>query len=199
MHRGAIKEPALTTAVTAGVAASSDIRGLFETFVPEAKRRKTLDTTIDPQVVLAQPGDRQRGKLIFFSDGARCKNCHEIDDRSKSLGPTLLEITKKYPQPVDLVRHALQPSLKIEEPYAAYTVVVDDGRILNGLLVEQSTQEVAIKTLERQVVRIARPNIEEMRKSDKSLMPERILGDLTAQEAADLFEYIRSQQANRSQ
>ena len=32
---------------------------------------------------------------------------------------------------------------------------------------------------------------EEMRKSDKSLMPERVLSDLTAQEAADLFEYIR--------
>ena len=32
-----------------------------------------------------------------------------------------------------------------------------------------------------------------MQKSPKSLMPERVLSDLTAQEAADLFEYIRSQ------
>jgi cytochrome c1 len=41
-------------------------------------------------------------------------------------------------------------------------------------------------------VRIAREHIEEMIKSDKSLMPDGVLGDLTAQEAADLIAYLRS-------
>jgi putative heme-binding domain-containing protein len=195
MHRGALAGETFASAVTAGSAASSDVRGLFDTFVPESKRRATLGGIIDPQVVLSRQGDRERGKLIFFSDGARCRNCHELNDRQKSLGPTLLEITKKYPRPAELLQHALQPSLKIEEPFAAYTIVVDDGRVLNGLLVEQSETEVAVKTIERQVIRLARKNIEEMTKSAKSLMPERILSDLTAQEAADLFEFIRSQTA----
>lgn len=198
LHRGAIDDPTSSAAVTAGTAGSSDVRGLFDPFIPESKRRKTLDATVDPQVVLSQPGDRERGKLIFFSDGARCKNCHELNDRSKSLGPTLLEITKKYPQPAELIRHALQPSLKVEEAFTAFTVVTTDGRVVSGLVVEQSEQEVALKTLERQVVRIARKDIDEMRKSERSLMPERILSDLTAQEAADLFAYIRSQQAEPS-
>ena len=35
-----------------------------------------------------------------------------------------------------------------------------------------------------------------LRAMDKSLMPDRILSDLTAQEAADLLEYIRSQTAS---
>ena len=91
------------------------------------------------------------------------------------------------------MQHALQPSLKIEEPFAAYTVLVDDGRVLSGLIIEQSEQEVVLKTVERLVVRIPRQNIEALRKSDKSLMPDRILSDLTAQEAADLLAYIRSQ------
>jgi putative heme-binding domain-containing protein len=198
MHRGALDRQTHTAAVAAGMAASSDVRGLFEAFVPESKRRKTLDATVDPQVVLDQQGDRERGKLIFFSDAARCKNCHEIDDRGKSLGPTLLDIVKKFPRPAELIQHAMQPSLKIDEPFAAYTVVTDDGRVVIGLVVEQSQQEVVIKTLERQVVRLARKDIEEMRKSDRSLMPERILSDLTAQEAADLFAYIRSMQAEPS-
>jgi hypothetical protein len=49
-----------------------------------------------------------------------------------------------------------------------------------------------IKTAEKQIVRIARDNVQQMRKSEKSLMPDRILSDLTAQEAADLLEYLRS-------
>ncbi|MBL8825718.1 MAG: PQQ-dependent sugar dehydrogenase [Planctomycetaceae bacterium] len=192
LHQGTLSPANHATAVAVGSATSGDVRGLFETFVPESKRRATLGANIDPQVVLKRTGDRERGKLIFFSDGARCRNCHELDDRQKSLGPTLREITKKYPRTADLLQHALQPSLKIEEPFAAYTIVTDDGRVLTGLIVEQNDRDVTIKTLERQVITIARASIEEMRKSEKSLMPDRILSDLTAQEAADLFEYIRS-------
>jgi mono/diheme cytochrome c family protein len=89
---------------------SSDVRGLLETFLPEGKRRTTLGASINPQAILSRRGDHQRGKLIFFSDGARCRSCHEIDDRSRSLGPTLLEIVKKYPSPSELLEHILEPS-----------------------------------------------------------------------------------------
>jgi putative heme-binding domain-containing protein len=193
MHRGSLPERNFEVAVAVGSAASSDIRGLFETFVPESKRAATLGANIDPQSILSRKGDHQRGKLIYFSDGARCRACHEIDDRGKSLGPTLQELTKKYPRPAELLQHAIQPSLKIDEQYAAFTVVTDDGRVISGLIVDKTDDEIVIKTVERQLVRIARASVEEMTKSEKSLMPERVLSDLTAQEAADLFEYIRSQ------
>lgn len=194
LHRKATSKEDSQLAISIGTKApTSDIRGLFETFIPESERRKTLGAKIDPQSILGLKGDLERGKLIFYSDGARCRNCHEIDDRSKSLGPTLQEINKKYPQPVEMLQHVLQPSLKIEESVAAYAVTLNDGRILSGLVVENTDAGVMLKTAEKQIVRIVRQGIEEMRKSDKSLMPEQILSDLTAQEAADLFEYIRSQ------
>ena len=53
-------------------------------------------------------------------------------------------------------------------------------------------QDAAAQLAEEEV---ARGDIAEMQRSPKSLMPERMLSDLTAQEAADLFEYIRSQGA----
>ncbi|HZL87850.1 MAG TPA: PQQ-dependent sugar dehydrogenase [Pirellulaceae bacterium] len=193
MHRGSLAADDVVAAAALGNAAtSSDVRGLVETFVPEAKRRTTLGANIDPQAILGRQGDVQRGKLIFFSDGARCRSCHEIDDRSKSLGPTLQEIVKKYPSPAELLMHVLEPSKKIEEPLAGYVVATSDGQTISGLVVEQTDREVVLKTVEKQVVRIARDNVEQMRKSEKSLMPDRILSDLTAQEAADLLEYLRS-------
>jgi putative heme-binding domain-containing protein len=193
LHRGALVKEEETAAVAFGTASpSSDIRGLFETFLPESLRRATLGPNADPQTILPLQGDRERGKLIFFSDGARCRACHEIDDRDASLGPTIQEINKKYPRLAEMLQHALQPSLKIEDPYAAYVILTSEGRVVSGLLVEQSEREVVLKTAEKQIVRIARDNIDEMRKSEQSLMPERILSDLTAQEAADLLEYLRS-------
>lgn len=196
IHRRTITGEAAKAGIAAGsAAASSDIRGLFETFIPESQRRPTLGPTFDPKAVLAKTGDSARGKLIYFSDGARCRNCHELDDRAKSLGPTLVDINKKFPVAGDLILHAMQPSLKIEDAFAAYTIVTIDGKVLTGLVVEQSPSEVVLKTVEKQVVRLARSNIEEMVRSEKSLMPERILSDLTAQEAADLIEYVRTQRA----
>jgi putative heme-binding domain-containing protein len=193
LHRGTITQGDSKTAIALGSAAKSDIRGLFETFIPESQRRPTLGPTFDPQVVLKLEGNHDRGKLIFFSDSARCRNCHETDDKSKSVGPTLLDIAKKYPKASDLLEHVLKPSLKIDEPFAAYTLLTTGGQTHSGLLVEKTEQEVVLKTAEKQTVRVQTADIEDFKKSDKSLMPDRILSDLTPQEGADLIEYIRSQ------
>jgi len=193
MHRRSLKDQDHQTAVSLGSAVpTSDIRGLFETFVPESQRRATLGRAVDPQTILKLKGDHERGKLIYFSDNARCRACHEIDDRSKSLGPTLQDINYKYPRAAELLQHVLEPSLKIDDQHAAYAVLTTDGRAINGLLVEQTDSQIVLKTPEKRHERIGRSNIAEMRKSPKSLMPDLILSDLTAQEAADLFEYIRS-------
>jgi putative heme-binding domain-containing protein len=192
LHRGGISSQERDAAIAAGSAAKSDIRGLFDTFIPESKRRPTLGASFKPEVVLDKTGDALRGKLIFFSDNGRCKNCHEASDRENSLGPTIQEINKKYPKAAELLQHVVQPSLKVEELFVAYTVLMNDGRAFQGLLIEQTDKEVVLKTAEKKLVRLNREEIEEMKKSDKSLMPDQVLADLTAQEAADLFEYLRS-------
>jgi putative heme-binding domain-containing protein len=193
LHRGTITQGDSKVAIALGSAAKSDIRGLFETFIPESQRRPTLGPNIDPQTVLKLQGNHDRGKLIFFSDGARCRNCHETDDKSKSVGPTLLDIAKKYPKASDLLEHVLKPSLKIDEPFAAYVLLTTDGQTHTGLLVEKNDKEVALKTAEKLTIRVKAADIDQFKKSEKSLMPDRILSDLTPQEAADLVEYIRSQ------
>jgi putative heme-binding domain-containing protein len=174
----------------------SDIRGLFETFIPEKSRRKTLGRNVDPQTVLALTGNATRGRLIFYSDGARCRNCHDLNDAAKSTGPTLVEIRKKYPRRSEMLTHILKPSLKVDEKFATWSVVTDDGKIHNGLLISQSDSEVVLKTAERKTVRIDQSRIDVMKKSPQSLMPEAILSDQTAQEAADLLAWFGADDAN---
>ena len=130
--------------------------------------------------------------MIFFSDGARCKACHDVRDKSKSIGTTLIEINKKYKRRSELLLHVLKPSLKIDELFAAYSVVSTDGKVTTGLLAEKTDEAIVIKTAERKLIRIPTDEIDVFKKSSKSLMPDRILSDLTPQEAADLLDYIRS-------
>ena len=169
----------------------SDIRGLVETFIPEGARRKTLGRNVDAEKLLAVNGEAARGKLIFYSDGARCRNCHDLNDASKSTGPTLAEIRKKYKQPGELLQQILKPSLKVEEKFAMWIVITDKGQVHSGLIVSQSDEEVVLKTAERKTVRIPKSKIDELKKSPNSLMPEGVLSDLTEQEAADLLAWLR--------
>jgi putative heme-binding domain-containing protein len=193
MHGGSIPVEDVHTAAQIGNAVSNtNVRGLFETFVPESKRRARLGPHIDPEVILSRQGNAARGKLIFFSDGARCKACHDVRDREKSLGSTLLDINKKYKVRSELLQHVLKPSLKIDEPLTAYIVIAVSGKITTGLIVERTDAAIVLRTAERKTVRIPRAEIDVLQKSPKSLMPDQILSDLTAQEAADLLEFIRS-------
>ena len=192
LHSGDLTPADRETAIETVRNASSDVRGLFDQFVPESQRKKTLGRTFEPSLVLSQTGDAQRGRLIFFSDAARCRACHHTDEAALSVGPTLREISRKYMHTSELLQHIVQPSQKIDDKFAAWTVVTNDGRVLNGLIESQSASQVVLRMADRQLVSIAVIDIEERQKSTRSLMPDGVFADLTAQEAADLLVFIRS-------
>ncbi len=192
LHSGSLPKSVRRDAVTAAAAAGSDVRGLFDHFVPESERKKTLGRSFDPSLVLSLQGDAQRGHLIFFSDSTRCRTCHHLADPLQSVGPTLAEISRKYVHRSELLQHIMEPSLKIDEKFATWIALTTDGRQFSGLLHSRSDREVALQTAERRVQTMPRQEIEELLKSNRSLMPDGVLGDLTAQEAADLLEFIRT-------
>ncbi len=192
LHAGDLTTADRETTVESVRNASSDIRGLFDQFVPESQRKKTLGRTFEPTLVLSQTGDPLRGRLIFFSDAARCRACHDTDDAALSVGPTLKDISRKYVHMSELLQHVVQPSLKIDDKFATWTVVTTDGTVLNGLMESQSDAQVVLKAASRKQLTIPKADIEELNKSTQSLMPDGVFADLTAQEASDLLAFIRS-------
>ena len=193
MHGAQLNPPDHSQAVRLGSqSARGDIAGLFEEFLPESQRLKRLGQKIDPTDILSLQGNAPRGRLIYFSDNARCRLCHQVDDPSQSLGPTLKEINRKYPRRSDFLQQILQPSLKIEEKFRARVIVTIAGRLHTGLLARESPREIVLRTAEKKTLTIARDDIDELQTSPRSLMPEFLLSDLTAQQAADLMAYLRS-------
>ena len=167
------------------------VRSLYEDYVPESLRRPTLGPNIQPETILELTGDAGRGRLIYLSDGSRCRTCHVKDEQGRSLGADLREIGKKYPKP-ELLRHILEPSLKMEPAVTPYLIETADGQVHSGLIVERNDEEIVLHNAQLQVVRIPTSSVESESTLDKSIMPERLLSDMTAQEAADLLEYLSS-------
>ena len=114
-----------------------------------------------------------------------------IGDRGTPVGPDLSTIGKLRPRE-DLLESLLDPSRRIEPKYATYSVARADGVSLTGLLVGRDESRVVLRDGQGKEVIVAAKNVEELRPSRASLMPDGQLADLTAQEAADLVAYLAS-------
>ena len=66
----------------------------------------------------------------------------------------------------------------------------DDCKVITGLLTQESKQLVALKAQGGEVFIIPRGDIEELRTSKVSLMPEGLERQLAPQEIADLFAFL---------
>ncbi|MCH8829928.1 MAG: c-type cytochrome, partial [Planctomycetes bacterium] len=144
------------------------------------------------EAILALQGDLERGRKLFFNTaGVQCINCHAIQKRGKNLGPDLSKIGKKYNR-AQLLETILQPSKKIEPKYLSYLVETKRGRVLTGLLVSRSAQEIVLKDNKLKLIRIPAANVETIVPQRKSIMPELLLQEMTAEQVADLLTFLAS-------
>ncbi|HEV8061237.1 MAG TPA: PQQ-dependent sugar dehydrogenase, partial [Gemmataceae bacterium] len=186
------KEPrALYDAIVSAGAArpESSISDLFEPFLPVSKRVKRLGSVIQPGQLLSMRGDAARGRELFKTASLQCVQCHRVGDVGGKVGPELTQIGKKYSR-AELLENILEPSKKIDPAYVTHVVETDDGHLYTGVIVSRTKAEVVLRDAADKEQRIPAGKIANSLPQPKSLMPEQLLRDLTAQQAADLLEYL---------
>ena len=130
------------------------------------------------------------GKQIF--QVANCAGCHKYDGVGSEIGPDLTKLEAKWTS-LDILKEVLDPSAKINEKYQSYTFLLDDGRVVTGLIVEETPK--VVKVVENPLAKaapleLAVDSIEERKKSPVSLMPKGLLDKLTRDEILDLIAYV---------
>ncbi len=170
--------------------AAPSIRGLFERFLPEDLRTKTLGTAIKPEAILTMKGDAERGRKLFLTEaGVQCKNCHQVGSEGKELGPKFDGIGKRL-SPNELLESILEPSKKIDPKFVSYLMETSEGQVYSGLLEQRTAEEVVLLDAAGKRVSVPQNQIEHFVPQQKSLMPELLLRDLTAEQAADLLAFL---------
>ncbi|HYT92693.1 MAG TPA: PQQ-dependent sugar dehydrogenase [Gemmataceae bacterium] len=168
----------------------SPVRDLFEGyFPPDPKGARKLGSNPRPRAILALKGDSERGEKLFWSQAVNCGSCHQIGGRGMPVGPDLSAIGKLRLRE-DLLESILEPSRRIEPKYATYIAQTTDGRSLTGLLVKRDEKTVVLRDGQNKEILLAAADVEALRPSPRSLMPDGQMAALTAQEAADLLEYL---------
>jgi putative membrane-bound dehydrogenase-like protein len=138
----------------------------------------------------AGSGEPARGKALFTR---HCATCHVLFGEGGKVGPDLT--TANRGDRAALLANIVAPSAVVRREYINYTVATGDGRVLTGLLAEQDAAGITILDAKNQRTRLRREEIDDIREADVSLMPERLLEQLTPQELRDLFAYLQQQAA----
>jgi putative heme-binding domain-containing protein len=178
--------------LAAAVHPSPLVQDLFTGYQPPERRRITLGNVVRPESVLDLMGLAERGERLFWQTaGMQCKTCHKVGEQGGSIGPELREVARKRSR-LELLESLLDPSKLVDKQYATYVAQTDSGRVFSGLMIRQDDREVVLRDAQGKDAVIPRGEIEGLQPTQKSLMPEGLLRDLTAQEAADLLAYLES-------
>jgi putative membrane-bound dehydrogenase-like protein len=134
--------------------------------------------------------DRDRGRAVFLK---ACATCHRAENQGVQIGPDLATVTGRSPD--DLLVHILDPNREVAPNYVNYTVATADGRVVTGLIADETAGAVTLKRAEGATDVVPRSRIEEIASTGLSLMPEGLEKEIDAQGMADLIAYLRSLQA----
>ena len=134
--------------------------------------------------------DAAKGKVLFTK---HCAACHTLHGEGGKVGPDLTTADRKnrgY-----MLTHSVDPSAYIRPEYVVHTVATADGRKLSGIVAESGAESITlVSVVNDQPVRtvVAKKDIDDLKPSAVSLMPEKLLDTLNDESVADLFAYIAS-------
>ncbi|WP_152052135.1 PVC-type heme-binding CxxCH protein [Tautonia marina] len=137
---------------------------------------------------LRTQGDANRGERIYRREEMQCIKCHAIAGAGGKVGPGLESIGASAPDDY-LVESLLLPNTAIKEGYHAIVVATDDGRILNGIPIRETADQLVLRDAEGAEIAIPASSIEE-RALGGSLMPNGLVDPLTRAELLDLAAFL---------
>ncbi len=159
-------------------------------FAHQARPRQAVVDSFRP--ALAIKGNAAAGASVFKKV---CATCHRVGKEGVEVGPDLATLSDKSPEA--LLIGILDPNRAFETKYAGFTISTVDGRVLNGLVSNESATAVTLRRQDGKEDVLLRSQIDEMASSGQSLMPEGIEKDVKPRDLADLIAFLTSTGAVR--
>jgi putative heme-binding domain-containing protein len=173
-----LKSPALTAKLNK---VWGTLRPASQEKAPQMARYKKLLTPGN-----LQSADPSRGRLVF---ARTCGSCHRLFDDGGAIGP---DLTGSQRTNLDYVlENVLDPSAIVYGEYQVTVVETRDGRLVNGIVKQETAKALTLQTQNEQVV-LPKDEIASRTRSPLSLMPEGLFANLKDDEVRDLVAYLAS-------
>ncbi len=153
----------------------------------DLQRRQEIEhwtATLTPARITA--ADLVNGRRIYDKT---CAGCHQLFGNGEHVGPDLTGAQRSSLE--YLLENILDPSAVVGKEYRMSVLQLDDGRVLNGLVVSKREGKLVLRTA-TEMLTLALDEIEQIKESSYSAMPDGLLQGLTETEVRDLIGYLMS-------
>ncbi len=141
----------------------------------------------DYQVSLEMKADAQQGIAIFEKN---CAACHKIGSLGVNVAPDISDTRTKTA--AQLLGDIILPNRAIDNNYLGYGVRLADGTVATGILTTETATSITLRQQGGKDLVVARSEIEELKSSGVSLMPDGLERQIPPQDMADLLSYLKN-------
>ncbi len=135
--------------------------------------------------------DFERGRSLFHA--ASCGACHRFSGLGGGVGPDLTSVPNKFDRNY-LIEAIIDPSKNVSDQYQSSLVLLQNGQLLNGLVIDADETTILVYPPDPKVeaIRVDRVDIDKIKLSPTSQMPTGLINTLNADELRQLLAYIMS-------
>lgn len=132
--------------------------------------------------------DIKNGRAVYDKS---CGQCHVMFDKGGDIGP---DITGSDRRNVEyILENVLDPNGAIGNDYQYSTFILNDDRVVLGIISEENDKSVTVKTLAGPTT-ISKAEIKTRDQLPSSMMPESLFQTLTDTDVRDLVKYLQSEE-----
>jgi putative membrane-bound dehydrogenase-like protein len=136
----------------------------------------------------AGSGNPVRGHGLFQD---RCAACHRLHGEGQTVGPDLSFANRKDRE--FLLVSLVDPSGVVRREFQMSVVSTKGGRVHSGLILEQTAGAIVLCNSKGERTTVARSEIQDVKESEVSLMPESLYKEFRPDQLRDLFSYLESE------
>jgi putative membrane-bound dehydrogenase-like protein len=130
--------------------------------------------------------DLKNGRLVFSKT---CQSCHRLYGEGATIGP---DLTGSNRSDLDyLLSNIIDPSAEVARDYRMSVVNTQSGRVVTGIVLERSPARLIVQTATEKVI-VSAEDVESVKDSALSLMPDGQLDTLSREQVRDLIGYLMS-------
>ena len=127
----------------------------------------------------------QQGRVLF---NQHCRQCHRMFGQGEAIGPDLTGANRSN---LDyLLENIVDPSAVVSKDFGMTMVMLEDGRLLTGLLAGETEKTLRLQT-QTELLTIPRDEIEGTKRTTLSPMPDGLLDRLSPVQIRDLIAYLQ--------
>lgn len=156
--------------------------------IAKVEPHRKADNLLEEYADALEGGDIGAGRgMFFYNSTAQCIRCHSFENEKGSVGPSLRGVASRLTKE-QILESIIDPSAELALGFGSVVLTLKDGSTASGILMEENTDHLLLKTGDAEPLEIAIGRIEDRQDLPSSMLPFKDI--LTKRQIRNLVAFL---------